>query len=206
MGLQLIEASVEKVIPDSIAEAHLRRDSADDLTLIQLYRDAAVKAVENYLHRSLLVSDWLYTMDSFPCSYDRSAYGDVYLRRGEIVPPVMPFVSLTTLKYINTSGVLTTMAGADYQLDNTCKPARIMPPADDYWPEVKANTVNAVQIAFKAGYATPEAVPAPIKAGILLAMGSMYANREDVITGTISQQLPEVTERLLSPYIFRWPS
>lgn len=204
MGLQLLTESPDKVIPDNIAEGHLRRDSSDELTLIQLYRDAATQAVENNLRRKLLQATYLLTLEDFPSRPSVSPYSELGDRRGEIVPPILPFKEVVTLKYVNTDGTLTTMAPTDYQVDATCKPAMISPAAGNYWPTVKPYVPNAVQLTFKAGYDNAEKVPAAIKAGILLMMGTLYAERADVITGTITDPLPDVVTKLLHPYILWW--
>ncbi len=39
-----------------------------------------------------------------------------------------------------------------------------------------------------------------IRAAILLILGHLYANREEVVTGTIATELPMTSRRLLQPY------
>lgn len=53
-------------------------------------------------------------------------------------------------------------------------------------------TADALQTAVLEGTAGDEAIVCTdmIRAGILLILGDMYANREDVVTGTIATQLP----------------
>ncbi|KEY88688.1 head-tail connector protein [Pseudomonas capeferrum] len=43
-----------------------------------------------------------------------------------------------------------------------------------------------------------------IKAACLLILGHLYANREDVVTGTIATELPQGSKALLTPHRIGW--
>lgn len=43
-----------------------------------------------------------------------------------------------------------------------------------------------------------------VRAACLLILGSLYANREDVVVGTISSELPMGSRSLLTPYRVGW--
>ena len=43
-----------------------------------------------------------------------------------------------------------------------------------------------------------------IAAACLLILGHLYANREDVVTGTIATELPKGSEALLTPHRIGW--
>ncbi|OLS61886.1 head-tail connector protein [Pseudomonas putida] len=43
-----------------------------------------------------------------------------------------------------------------------------------------------------------------IKAACLLILGHLYANREDVVTGTIATAMPRGSEALLTPHRIGW--
>lgn len=202
MGLLVVTPNTGHVIDDAVAALHVAADSNDDLALIQLYRDAAEDHVSKYLKRALLSSVWDFTMDDFP--YERSPYGDVGGRRGEIVPPLLPFISVSSLKYFDTEGVEQTVSTSDYIVDTGVKPGRVVPGPSFYWPSVQAQRANAVTLRFVAGYSSADSVPASIKAAVLLRMGTLYGNREDVVTGTSVTPLGRVIEQLLSPYVNRW--
>jgi hypothetical protein len=45
---------------------------------------------------------------------------------------------------------------------------------------------------------------APFKSACLLILGHLYANREDVVTGTIATELPRGSQALLTPYRVGW--
>lgn len=202
MGLVLVTPNGGKVVDDTIAKLHCSVDSNDDIALLQLYRDAAEDNIAKYLKRALLLSTWDYSLDGFPC--EQSPYGYDYVRRGEIVPPLMPFIGVTSLKYIDADGTEQTISSSDYIVDVGVKPGRVIPSASFSWPVVQTNRPNSVVLRFTAGWATAEAVPAAIKAAILLRLGTLYANREDTVVGTIVAPLGRVIEQLLSPYVNRW--
>ncbi len=50
----------------------------------------------------------------------------------------------------------------------------------------------------------PIVINPSIRAACLLIAGSLYANREDVVVGTISSELPMGSRSLLTPYRVGW--
>lgn len=52
--------------------------------------------------------------------------------------------------------------------------------------------------------ADPVLINPSIRAACLLILGSLYANREDVVVGTISSELPMGSRSLLTPYRIGW--
>jgi hypothetical protein len=85
-------------------------------------------------------------------------------------------------------------------VDNISEPGAITPAPDTYWPDTQ-NRTNAVQISFTTGYGAASTVPAGIKAWILMRIGALYENREEVLVGQrlVVADLPFV-DRLLDPY------
>lgn len=60
---------------------------------------------------------------------------------------------------------------------------------------------QTLDAAVSAGSAGPEPIVCTdmIRAGILLVLGDLYTNREDVVTGTIATQLPTGARACLQP-------
>jgi len=52
--------------------------------------------------------------------------------------------------------------------------------------------------------ADPILINPSVRAACLLILGSLYANREDVVVGTISSELPMGSRSLLTPYRVGW--
>lgn len=142
------------------ARAHCRADSADD-TMLQVYLDAAVAHVdgaEGTLGRCIVTQTWDYKLDAFP---------------EEIAVPLPTLQTVTSVKYYDTAGVEQTWDSANYYVSGQ----RIVPV--DAWPDYDTDRPYPITVRFVAGYGLAVAVPAAIKAAILLYIGSMYAGRED---------------------------
>lgn len=111
--------------------------------------------------------------------------------------PYPPLLSIESITYFDENGTSQTMAASDYQVDIYSTPGRVTPAFDTTWPDLY-DVPHAVAIEFKAGYGDDaDAVPAKIKQAILLLVGHWYANREEVITGTIVNQMPFAAEMIL---------
>ena len=65
---------------------------------------------------------------------------------------------------------------------------------------------QALDEAVAAGDAgdTPMVCNKQIKAACLLILGHLYANREDVVTGTTATELPQGSKALLTPHRVGW--
>lgn len=100
----------------------------------------------------------------------------------------------------SVTGVLTTLSPARYTVDSASEPGVITPAPGTYWPET-INMTNAVKVSYTAGYGNAAAVPAGIKAWMLMRIGALYENREEVLVGQrlVVADLPFV-DHLLDPY------
>ena len=168
--------------PITLAEAkvHLRADGTDEDEYITSLIVAAREGAEHLTGRALMPQTLELALDNF-C--------DV------VKIPMPPLVSITSVKYLDEAGDLQTMAAGDYLLDDYSEPARIKPAYGTAWPATRKQP-NAVLIRYEAGYANAAAVPQQIKNWMLFQIGTMYANRESVVTGISVAVVPEV-DRLL---------
>ena len=83
---------------------------------------------------------------------------------GAIELPRAPVLAVTSVKYINTSGVETTLAPSAYALDKDSEPGWLLPAYDTDWPEAR-DTANAVRVRYTAGFGTAATdVPQPLRA------------------------------------------
>jgi hypothetical protein len=207
--------------PVSLMEAklHLRVEHDDEDLLIGVLIGAARIAAENECRRSFVTQQWKLFLDAFPRP---NFYGVLpgYAPLDQFIPSVMqaqrgyairfrggkielPFPrlqSVESITYLDADGVQQTLAPELYTVDGASEPGILTPAPGQFWPDTQ-NIMNAVQIAFTAGYGDAEAVPAGIKAWMLMRIGALYENREGVtsqqrITG---QEFPFVI-RLLDPY------
>lgn len=138
---------------------HLKQDTLDDDTLITDWLAAAVGICEHATGRSIGEQTLELALDEFPSGVA------IALTRG-------PVMSITSVKYINTSSVETTIDPGAYLLDDYSDPAFLIPAYGTEWPDT-LETVNAVKIRYVAG-----SVPSAVKNAIKLMVGHWDANRE----------------------------
>lgn len=186
--LSLVTAPAAEPLTLAEAKLHLRVDSDDTSqdTLITSLIVAAREAVEEHTRRALVTQTWDYVADAFPD-------GDEPILVGK--PPLQ---SVTTLQYVDADGVLQTWAASNYVVDTATIDGAIRLAYDVSWPSAREQ-YNAVQVRVVAGYGLAAAVPASIKAAMLLLIGHLFEHRESVVTGTIVAELPTV-RALLGPY------
>jgi uncharacterized phiE125 gp8 family phage protein len=212
MSLKLITAPAA-VISLEDAKKHLRVDHDEDDDLIEAFVAAATEFVDGpkgFLGRALNQQTWDLYLDEFPCRR-----GSAFYRRGgswqfdPIEVPLPPLISVDGVFYIDASAVEQEVNASAYRVDPNSEPGRIVPVSGGAWPTVPC-TPGAVRVRFTAGYidagnSPPTSnVPKPIRAGILLYLGDLYANRESMLTGprAAAVTLPWAAEQLLRPHRF----
>lgn len=174
--------------PVSLAEArlHLKVDSTDDDTLITALIVAAREQAEHRTGRAMITQTLEKVLDAFPA---------------DIELPMPPAISITSVKYLDTSGVEQTLASDQYSLDSDSEPGWLTPAYGVTWPATYS-APNAVRVRYTAGYGAASDVPQSIKSWMLLAIGTLYDHRNPVIVGTIVQDLPrDFLAALLDRYV-----
>ena len=179
--------------PVTLAEArdHLRLDtfgsppSHPEDDLIELYISAARQYCEDYLGHSIAYRTSVIYFDKLPTKFvDLGEY---------------PVSSVDLFEYIDTDGVTQTWNAPNYILDSASAPARVYATSD--FPNVKTAVPNVATLTVKAGYTdgnSPDTYPIPksIKNAILLMVGHLYENRQQV--GQKLESLPYGVEYLLN--------
>ena len=194
MGLLLLEGPDAPLVSLDEARIHLKDPAVEDNDLVLALLAAATAQAEAYTRRRFLPQRWRVTLDAFPC--------------GALVLPFPPLLSVESVKYLDAAGTLQTVAAEDYAVRTAETPGEIVPAYGKFWPAARA-TEDAVRVEFTCGYVVKEdeeaeawtpAVPEGIRRAVLLVVGTLYANRESVITGTTATPLPQSAEWLLSSY------
>jgi len=145
-------------------------------TMLDLYIKSAVDFAERYTGRQLMPAVWELQMSTF---YE-------FLKISKA-----PFISLVSIKYYDSANVLQTLvSGTDFDVCSS-DPAIIQFKTDF----VLYDRPDALQIRFNSGYANAAAVPALIKAAIILMAGKMYDNPIDSV-----ENLPKASTNLLRQY------
>ena len=182
-GLTVHAAPEAEPLATAEAKKHCNIDFSEDDTYIDTLIKAARIHCEMYLRRALVNTTFDLTLDCFPCV---------------IQPPRSPLVSVTSITYLDTNGTSTVLATSEYSVDTKREPGRIYPAYGKAWPSVQS-IENAITVRFVAGYgATAASVPQTIRHAMLLLVGHWYENRESVVVGTITAELPFAVEALLS--------
>lgn len=209
-GLVRTVPPAEEVISLPEARLHLRVD-ADDVTqdsLIDSLRKAARKYVEDTLGRTLTLSTWQLTLDRFYLPVGRDSWGweddhgypyyDLGYNCSVIPLPRPPLLSVVSVRYVDTAGVLQTLAPAAYQADTTREPGRILPAYATVWPVPRIQPA-AVTITFTAGYPTTADIPEGLKAAVRLLLAHWYEHREAAAETSLSE-LPLGVQALLGQH------
>ena len=153
------------------AKAHLRVDFTDDDVLIGALIVAAREYCEDVLGRALMAQTIEGVLDGEP--------GDV------ILLPRPPLLSVQSIKFYDENDVATLVDPAEYLVDRTSQPGRVVLNAEGEWPDVNLRPANSVTIEFTAGYGDDAAdVPAKFRQAMLLLIAHWYTHREEVSVGS----------------------
>lgn len=174
--------------PVTIEEAklHLRVDGETENPFIEGLIKAARWEIEHLCGRQLLTATWVNKLDAFPGT-------------GTIFLPVSPLQSVTSITYTDIGGDTQTVATSVYDSDTASSIPRIFLKDGQSWPSAQSIT-NAVTVTFVAGYGDNRAdVPDCARSAILMLVGTLYRNRETVVTGISVSEIKGVLEGLLDP-------
>lgn len=184
MGLTLKTAPGTE--PLTLAEAKLpcKVDSTDDDALITALIASARQQAEHRTGRALVTQQWELTLECFA---------------GRILLPRPVLVSVQSVKYLDDNGALQTLASTEYQVVISELVGYIQPAYGKSWPSCRVQP-DSVVIAYTAGYGNAAAVPSSIKAWMLMAIGTMYDQRNAVSEGQKNEVPRDFFAGLLDPY------
>lgn len=206
MSLKIITGPVAEPVSLQEAKLHLRiiADVSDvaanpEDAYVTALIVAARETAEHLTGRALMPQTLELAMSGFP-RVDCTGLQDTEIRyyADRITLPRPPLVSVTSVKYLDESGVQQTLDPSAYVLDDHSEPACLTPAYGLSWPANRCQP-NAVLVRYDAGYADAATVPTLIKSWMLLCIGMLYENRESVVTGISVSSLPSV-DRLLDRY------
>lgn len=189
MPLTLVTApTVEPITVEEVKLHVLQGQDVDDGYLGGIVIPAARDRMELATGRAGMTQTWDLVCDQFP--------GDGYI---EIPKP--PLQSVTHLKYKDTAGTLQTWAATNYIVDAPagprCRRGRLGLAFSKIWPIIYGQ-VGDIQVRFICGNLPADGVPPMLKWAMLLDCGTMYAHREDVLSGRGAAlvQLPTSAARI----------
>lgn len=192
----LITDSSYEPVTDQQAYDHLR----EDVTMMPRIKPYLVAARQSIEQELISVST---TQKTYELRLD-TWYGATDAD-GWICLPACPLVSITSIKYDDSSEVEQTLAASNYQADTASMPGRIRYTGSATLPAVY-DKPNAIRIRYVAGYGAAaatdggqSAVPAPIKAAVLLRLGELYEVRTESVGGMMTP-VSLTVQRLIAPY------
>jgi len=189
MSRKLIIAPAAEPITLTTAKLHLRVTTTSDDALITALISAAREECENEIRRALISQTWEKYLDKFPAGI-------------ELFYP--PFISLTSVTYIDENQATQTLAGTEYTVDDKQEPAWIVPAYGKSWPTTLA-VINAVTIKFVCGYGAADTdVPKAIKNWLLLRIADLYINRSSVVMESGSINVAVVPARFTDSLLDRY--
>jgi uncharacterized phiE125 gp8 family phage protein len=159
-------AATTQFITLNEAKLHLRVDGSDEDSLITTLIAAAENACSAKTQRAIAQKTFQLALDAFPDS--------------SIELQFPPLVSVQTIKYYDTNGVLQVVNSADYFLDKVSEPGWVSPAYGLVWPDTQER-INAVVVDYTAGYTT---LPEDLRVWMLLAIGFLYQNRSTANIGS----------------------
>lgn len=182
MPLSLITASTGTALDLAVVKAQCRvaPDATDeDDYLAQVIVPAVVDRAEGATRRALLgPQTWDLVLEAFP-------------REGWIEIPRPPLVSVSYVHYVDTSGVTRTLTPTTQYLVQApagprCKRGRVALPFATVWP-VPLQQMGVVTVRFVAGYVV---IPPLLVSGMLMDAGTLFENRESILTGLRAMAIP----------------
>lgn len=195
VGYGSLRESSANVVTEPItlneAKAHLRIDNsftADDTyinTLISVSRNIC----ENYVGFILGHNTKLhYYLDAFPDSEVIYLYGVANL-------------SSITIHYEDQNGNNQLLSNTYYNIDTNSIPSRIFLIDTAIIPDTSDNIPSAVNITIDAGPLAEYQLPKSLYQAILLTIGSLYENRQNVVVGGgKGYEIPQTAEYLMNAF------
>lgn len=177
---------VTDIISLAQVKNHLRVEHDDDDDLITTFMAAARDMVEGYTGAALDETEFEVYFDHV------HEYTNIHVGPGVRVNTSLESLGVT---YEDTNGSRQRMALTDYEFDGSSYPARLQILEI---PNDIGDNVNTWRIDVIAGY-SDGARPKALTAALLLIVGSLYENRQDVST-LRTYETPLASRHLMNPF------
>jgi phage conserved hypothetical protein, phiE125 gp8 family len=186
MRLELNTAPATEPVTLAEVKTRLRIDGATDDAGVSRLIAAATRHTESVCRRAFVTQTWTLVLDAFPC--------------GSIALPLPPLQSVDEITYVDSNGATQTLANTEYVVDKAGMIGRVHRAYQKQWPTTRTQPM-AVRVKFTAGYGAAAAVPADLVSAMMLLVAHWDQNREPVVVGTITSNLPLSVDALLAPYV-----
>lgn len=186
--------AVQRAVTLEQAKDHLRVDQDLEDTLIAVYLDAAIDSAAIILNRALNQCEYQQSFGAWPgCGY--------------LDLDIAPIVSVDAITYFDENDAEQTVAAELWSFVLTPAGGRIYFLEDFTFPTLRDRPDDQVYVALTAGYDADDGssgddpeltLPPAIKSAVLLTVGHLYSNREEV--GKAQVELPRGAQFLLDRY------
>lgn len=185
MALSVIQSPGEQPVTMSGIKQHLRVTVSDDDVLIENLVTAGRQYIEQTTGVALVSGTLLHTRNTLS---------------NEMELPRAPVAAIESVVLVDQDNVETTVNSTVYELDSADTPNKVILSADQSWPSVDLKRSGGVKIQFVAGYGDAADVPETLKAANKLLVGHWYENREGVVVGVTTSEVPFSIRALLASY------
>jgi uncharacterized phiE125 gp8 family phage protein len=161
---QTVAPSVEPVVTAD-QKTWMRVDGTDEDTLIGSLASAARAYVEMATSRQCITATWVLKLKNFPA--------------GDIVLPIFPLQSITSIKYYDSNDTQQTWSSALYDVDTAMEPGRVRPVSGEDYPSDVRGYTDDIEITFVSGDGDAASdVPDGVLAAIKILAANWFENRE----------------------------
>ena len=184
-GISVVEAPEDDAVSLDTLKAYLVIDDDRDDASLTITLNAAIGRYQEICNVRLVTQTLKATYDRFPSTDAfRSRWGTFSLvdntvqpvQAGQIVLPTGPVQSVESIKYLDQDGDEQTWDDAEYRVDVSGMPARIVPVSLSSWPAA-LTTAGSVRVEFVAGFGDPADIPAQVVQSILQAAAYAWQSR-----------------------------
>jgi uncharacterized phiE125 gp8 family phage protein len=167
MNIKELTFPTTTIITLDEAKDHLRVTTTDEEELIMDCIRSATDFIEKYTDTLLLSRTYCAYYDSL------ETYKVIELWK-------YPITSISSVKYLNTSGVETTLDAANYSTDITDSPARILITS---LPTVQSDVLNVFRIYYTAGFTNRDEMNPLLIGWVKIFTAFYYQTRQPEYTG-----------------------
>ena len=178
-------AASTAILTTAEAKTHLKVDTTADDTYIDNLVSAATESAQIFTNRYFI-------------NTTITQHGDTWIDIATLFKSKVS--SITHIKYFDSDNSEQTLATSVWISDINHQPARIGLKPSQSFPSL-AERINAVNCKYVVGYGSAASdVPEGIREAVLLIVGNLYENRQEVVVGRIATELPKSAQYLLEQY------
>ncbi len=178
-------AATTAILTTAEAKTHLKVDTTADDTYIDNLVSAATESAQIFTNRYFI-------------NTTITQHGDTWSDIATLFKSKVN--SITHIKYYDSDNSEQTLATSVWISDINQQPARIGLKPNQSFPSL-ADRINAVNCKYVVGYGSAASdVPEGIREAVLLTIGNLYENRQNVVVGRIATELPKSAQYLLEQF------